>query len=89
MDVKVLNKRNGDEEIKKLHSVQAKATETTCLAYVSSSDENRVLTMYMYEYSTTSNRMCPFIRMRQDLYRSFLIQSKRFHVHVSSLLNLT
>jgi hypothetical protein len=40
----------------------------------------------MYEYSTTYNRMRPFIRMRQYLCRSFLIQTKRFHVDVSSLL---
>ena len=49
-------------------------------------DENCVLAMY--EYSTTSNRMCLFIRMRQDLCRSFLIETKRFHVYVSSLLTM-
>ena len=36
MDEKALNKIKGDEVIKKLHSVQAKSTETTCLSQVSS-----------------------------------------------------
>ena len=36
MDEKVLNKRKGDEVIKKLHSVQTKSPETTCLSQVSS-----------------------------------------------------
>ena len=36
MDAKVLNKRKGDEVIKKLHSLLTKSTETTCLSQVSS-----------------------------------------------------
>ena len=45
----------------------------------------------MYEYSTTTKRMCLFIRIRQRLCRDFLrlIKSRevilRFHFHVLSL----
>jgi len=75
MDAKILNKRKGDEIIKKFHSLLKRSTYKTCLAYVSSSDENRVLAMS--EYSTTINRTCAFIRMRHNLCRDFLIQIKR------------
>ena len=65
MDAKILNKRKGDEIIQKFHSLLKRSTYKTCLAYVSSSDENRVLAMS--EYSTTINRTCAFIRMRHNL----------------------
>ena len=53
MDVKTLNKRKGDEIIKIFRCLLASSTEKICLAYVSSSDNNQVLTMH--EYSTTIN----------------------------------
>jgi len=53
MDVKTLNTRKGDDIIKIFRSLLTRYTEKLCLAYVSSSDNNQVLTMY--EFSTTIN----------------------------------
>ena len=63
MEVKTLNKIKGGEVIlvKKLHSLLTRSTEKTCLSTLSSSGDNRELAIF--EYSTTINRMCPFIRM--------------------------
>ena len=85
MNVKILNKSKGDEIIKTFHSLLTRSTEKTCLAYVSSSDDNRVLTMY--EYSTTINCKCPFMRMRQNVYQSIeAIAITQFQVDVLSLV---
>jgi len=46
------------------HNLLADSTEKTCIAYVSSSDDNRVLVMY--ECLTTIKRACPFILWRKN-----------------------